>query len=159
MPAPMSGPSPPLRARDRLPCSAPARDRTAGSVRGAVFALVAVILVAGLLPLPAFPVEETRPLDLESLGAPSFESFTARDGLPDGVITAIGVDEDGFAWATSPRGLYRFVGLRSGSSKSGPGIARRIRRDSVWSPGSASCRSSSRSRAGSGRTRPDTAPA
>jgi ligand-binding sensor domain-containing protein len=51
-------------------------------------------------------------LELERLAAPSFESFGARDGLPDGVITAIGVDGEGFAWAGSPRGLFRFVGHR-----------------------------------------------
>lgn len=51
-------------------------------------------------------------LDILALGAPSFESFTARDGLPDGVLTTIGVDADGTAWAASSRGLYRFLGHR-----------------------------------------------
>lgn len=55
---------------------------------------------------------EPAALDLERLAAPSFDSFGARDGLPDGVITAIGVDRDGFAWASSTHGLFRFVGHR-----------------------------------------------
>ena len=52
------------------------------------------------------------PLDLDSLGSPTFESFGPRDGLPDGVLTSITVDRDGFVWATSPRGIFRFEGHR-----------------------------------------------
>ncbi|MEP7002347.1 MAG: diguanylate cyclase, partial [bacterium] len=52
------------------------------------------------------------PLDIRALAAPSFESFSARDGLPDGVIVAIGIDAQGVAWAASPRGLYQFLGHR-----------------------------------------------
>ncbi|MEO8334431.1 MAG: diguanylate cyclase [bacterium] len=52
------------------------------------------------------------PLDIRALGAPSFESYSARDGLPDGVIVSIGVDAGGVAYAASPLGLYRFLGHR-----------------------------------------------
>ena len=54
----------------------------------------------------------SRPLDLDALGSPTFESFGPRDGLPDGVLTGIAVDREGFAWATSPQGIYRFIGHR-----------------------------------------------
>ncbi|MEO8623030.1 MAG: diguanylate cyclase [bacterium] len=52
------------------------------------------------------------PLDIRALAAPSFESFSARDGLPDGVTVAIGIDAEGVAWAGSPHGLYQFLGHR-----------------------------------------------
>lgn len=80
-----------------------------------------------------------RALNLNDLGAPSFEAFTSRDGLPDAVITAIGVDAQGFAWATSARGLYRFVGHRW-QAQTGPEFGRAHRRvtldhtGTLWAP-------------------------
>ncbi|MDQ2664762.1 MAG: diguanylate cyclase [Gemmatimonadota bacterium] len=70
-------------------------------------------LIVALLSLAfAHAGSAQAPLDIRTLGAPSFESFSARDGLADGVITTIGVDADGVAWAASPHGLYRFLGHR-----------------------------------------------
>lgn len=60
----------------------------------------------------AHPGDAQTPLDIRALGAPSFESYSGHDGLPDGVITSIGVDADGVAYAASPLGLYRFLGHR-----------------------------------------------
>ncbi|CAN5528947.1 ligand-binding sensor domain-containing diguanylate cyclase [soil metagenome] len=70
-------------------------------------ALFALALVAG-----AHSTGAQAPLDIRALGAPSFESFSARDGLPEGVLVAIAVDAEGVAWAASPNGLYRFLGHR-----------------------------------------------
>ncbi|REK03577.1 MAG: diguanylate cyclase [Acidobacteria bacterium] len=74
--------------------------------------LVVTLAVALFLLAGTSVAIEVEPLDLRLLGAPAFESFTSRDGLPDGVITTIGVDAEGFAWATSQEGLHRFVGHR-----------------------------------------------
>lgn len=70
-------------------------------------AFLALALVAG-----ARAAAAQTPLDIRALGAPSFESFSARDGLPEGVLVAIAVDAEGVAWAASPNGLYRFLGHR-----------------------------------------------
>ncbi|CAN5921576.1 hypothetical protein BH11GEM2_BH11GEM2_15820 [soil metagenome] len=70
-------------------------------------AFLALALVAG-----ARSTDAQAPLDIRALGAPSFESFSARDGLPEGVLVGIAVDAEGVAWAASPKGLYRFLGHR-----------------------------------------------
>ncbi|HKC25590.1 MAG TPA: GGDEF domain-containing protein, partial [Thermoanaerobaculia bacterium] len=56
--------------------------------------------------------DAARPLDLRDLGAPSFTSFTPRDGVPDSVVTAIASGRDGFVWLASPLGLARYDGHR-----------------------------------------------
>ncbi|HXI12353.1 MAG TPA: diguanylate cyclase [Thermoanaerobaculia bacterium] len=74
--------------------------------------LTLVLVYVLLLLFPAGARAGDGRLDIMALGAPSFESFTARDGLPDGVLTTVGVDAEGTAWAASSRGLYRFLGHR-----------------------------------------------
>lgn len=49
-------------------------------------------------------------LDLLDVGAPSFTNFSPRDGLPNTVITAIQTDREGFVWAASPAGVFRYDG-------------------------------------------------
>jgi diguanylate cyclase (GGDEF)-like protein len=57
-----------------------------------------------------------RPLDLSDLGAPAFANFSARDGLPYTVIVGVVTDRDGFVWAATPIGVFRYDGRRwSGS--------------------------------------------
>jgi diguanylate cyclase (GGDEF)-like protein len=54
----------------------------------------------------------TTPLDLSDLGAPAFGNFSARDGLPYAVSVAVATDRDGFVWAATPAGVYRYDGRR-----------------------------------------------
>lgn len=54
----------------------------------------------------------TRPIDLADLGAPAFSNFFARDGLPYSVVVAVATDRDGFVWAATPSGVYRYDGRR-----------------------------------------------
>jgi diguanylate cyclase (GGDEF)-like protein len=58
------------------------------------------------------PLAATRPLDLADLGAPAFANFFARDGLPYSVVVAVATDSDGFAWAATPAGVFRYDGRR-----------------------------------------------
>jgi diguanylate cyclase (GGDEF)-like protein len=60
----------------------------------------------------ATAVDAARPLDLHDIGAPRFTSFTARDGLPYAVLVDIRTDRDGFVWAASPAGVFRYDGRR-----------------------------------------------
>lgn len=53
-----------------------------------------------------------RPLDLFQLAAPTFTTFTTRDGVPESVIVALATDSDGFVWLASPTGLARYDGRR-----------------------------------------------
>lgn len=53
-----------------------------------------------------------RPLDLADLGAPGFANFYARDGLPYSVVVAVVTDRDGFVWAGTPAGIFRYDGRR-----------------------------------------------
>ena len=53
-----------------------------------------------------------RPLDLFDLGAPSFATFSARDGVPEDVAANVQVDRDGFTWMSSAKGLARYDGHR-----------------------------------------------
>jgi hypothetical protein len=50
------------------------------------------------------------PIDLLDIGAPSFATFTARDGVPESVITDVRTDANGFVWLGSPSGLLRYDG-------------------------------------------------
>jgi diguanylate cyclase (GGDEF)-like protein len=52
----------------------------------------------------------TRPLDLSDLGAPTFTTFSARDGVPESVIVDVQTDHDGFVWLSSAQGLARYDG-------------------------------------------------
>lgn len=60
----------------------------------------------------ASSVADTRPIDLFNIGAPSFTTFSVRDGLPDSVTVSIQTDRDGFVWLGSPHGLARYDGHR-----------------------------------------------
>ncbi len=53
-----------------------------------------------------------RPLNLLDLAAPTFTTFTARDGVPESVIVALATDSQGFVWLASPTGLARYDGHR-----------------------------------------------
>ncbi len=53
-----------------------------------------------------------RPLDLAQVAAPAFVAFSSRDGLPDTVTTDAATDRDGFVWAATPVGPYRYDGRR-----------------------------------------------
>jgi len=53
-----------------------------------------------------------RPLDLFALGAPTFTTFTAGDGVPEAAIVALATDAEGFVWLASPGGLARYDGHR-----------------------------------------------
>jgi diguanylate cyclase (GGDEF)-like protein len=58
------------------------------------------------------PPSATRPLDLADLGAPAFTNFSARDGLPYAVAIAVATDREGYVWAATPAGVYRYDGRR-----------------------------------------------
>ncbi|HEX5305312.1 MAG TPA: diguanylate cyclase [Dyella sp.] len=51
-------------------------------------------------------------LDLAELGAPTFTTFTTRDGLPDPVAVTVRTDARGMAWAGTPHGLAWYDGRR-----------------------------------------------
>lgn len=53
-----------------------------------------------------------KPLDLFDLGAPSFTTFSTHDGLPASIIAEVKVDNQGFVWASTARGLARYDGNR-----------------------------------------------
>jgi diguanylate cyclase (GGDEF)-like protein len=76
----------------------------------------------------ATPLPSTA-LDLLDVGAPSFTNFSPRDGLPDTVMVAIRTDRDGFVWAASPEGVFRYDGRRWVASQD-PAMAHDV--DSLW---------------------------
>jgi ligand-binding sensor domain-containing protein len=51
-----------------------------------------------------------HPLDLLDMGAPTFTTFSARDGVPDSVIVNIQTDREGFVWLASSQGVARYDG-------------------------------------------------
>lgn len=53
-----------------------------------------------------------RSLDLDALGLPSFTAFTTRDGLPDTAAGTLAADAEGYVWAGTALGLYRYDGQR-----------------------------------------------
>ncbi|HEX4479411.1 MAG TPA: diguanylate cyclase [Rudaea sp.] len=59
---------------------------------------------------------DIKPLDLPDMGAPTFTTFSARDGVPDSVIVSVQTDRDGFVWLASSQGLARYDGHRWDSS-------------------------------------------
>ncbi|MGE0640133.1 MAG: diguanylate cyclase [Thermoanaerobaculia bacterium] len=86
-------------------------------------------------PLSAQGPDAFRPIELFDLGAPSFSSFTGRDGAPESVAVAIQTDSEGFVWLASPEGLYRYDGHRWGAISDGrdgapaPGVVYDLTRD------------------------------
>jgi diguanylate cyclase (GGDEF)-like protein len=69
------------------------------------------LLLTGI-PLAAAAVPPQRPIDLFDIGAPSFTTFSTRDGLPAWVMSGVQVDGEGFVWASSAQGLARYDGHR-----------------------------------------------
>jgi diguanylate cyclase (GGDEF)-like protein len=49
---------------------------------------------------------------LGNLSAPNFENFGVKDGLSDEIFSTVGMDSQGFIWAGSASGLFRFDGYR-----------------------------------------------
>ncbi|HEU4615397.1 MAG TPA: hypothetical protein VFS15_25055, partial [Kofleriaceae bacterium] len=75
----------------------------------AISLLLVLWAMAGTAATAAPTVE---PLDLFDIGAPSFTTFSTRDGVPATVTVATEVDRDGFVWLASPAGVYRYDGRR-----------------------------------------------
>jgi ligand-binding sensor domain-containing protein len=86
-----------------------------------------LFLVAGLA--LAHEPSPLRPLNLLDVGAPSFSSFSSREGLPDTVSVSIRTDRDGFVWAASPAGVFRYDG-RHWVASDDPAMAHSV--DSLW---------------------------
>lgn len=94
--------------------------------------LRAIILLLLFVAWPALstgPAAPSRPLDLLDVGAPSFTNFSSRDGLPDTVLVAIRTDSEGYVWAASPEGVFRYDGHRWSASPD-PAMAQDV--DSLW---------------------------
>ena len=49
-------------------------------------------------------------LDLADLSAPSFVTFSARDGVPESVIVGVRTDAEGYVWLASADGVSRYDG-------------------------------------------------
>ena len=73
---------------------------------------VALVLLAAFSASLAAAADSPRPLDLASIGLPSFTAFTTRDGLPDAATITLEVDKDGYVWAGTALGHYRYDGHR-----------------------------------------------
>lgn len=89
-------------------------------------------LFAWLLPLAAatpWTPATAQPLDLHDLGAPAFASFASRDGLPNAVIVDVRTDRDGYVWAASPAGVFRYDG-RHWFASDDPAMAHSV--DALW---------------------------
>lgn len=74
-------------------------------------AMAAAVAFAPAAPLAA-TAPPTQPLDLFDLGAPSFTTFTTRDGLPDPVAVTLATDRQGMVWVGTPHGLAWYDGKR-----------------------------------------------
>ncbi len=48
--------------------------------------------------------------DLDGIAWPNFTHYGSRDGLPDAVLFDVLVDREGFVWAATQAGLYRYAG-------------------------------------------------
>ena len=60
----------------------------------------------------AAAADPPRPLDLFELGAPSFTTFSAASGAPEGVVYSLAVDRRGYVWMATPDTLARYDGQR-----------------------------------------------
>ncbi len=78
----------------------------------AAFMLLLWCLIRATLASSAAAPSPQKPLDLFDLGAPSFTTFSPRDGVPDSVTVSIQVDREGFVWVASPSGIARYDGRR-----------------------------------------------
>jgi diguanylate cyclase (GGDEF)-like protein len=79
---------------------------------GALLGMLLCFAVPAGAQTPASMAASVTPLDLLDLGAPAFTNFTTRDGVPDSGMMSTCVDAEGFVWAASPEGLYRYDGHR-----------------------------------------------
>jgi Predicted periplasmic ligand-binding sensor domain len=75
-------------------------------------ALAALGLWAFAPAVSATAAQGPQPLDLFDLGAPSFTTFTQRDGLPDPVAVTLQTDRKGFVWVGTQHGLAWYDGKR-----------------------------------------------
>ncbi|MEO9077814.1 MAG: GGDEF domain-containing protein, partial [Rhodanobacter sp.] len=57
-------------------------------------------------------MQSPQTLDLFDLGAPSFTTFTTRDGLPGPVTVTVRTDREGVVWVGTPHGLAWYDGKR-----------------------------------------------
>ena len=75
---------------------------------------ILVWTVCAVLPLlaSAQTTQASHPIDLFDLSAPSFTTFSARDGVPESVTVGVQTDREGFVWLASPLGLSRYDGRR-----------------------------------------------
>lgn len=104
--------------KDRLTSATP-RLRTAGTATGNCrqesagkvarrLGLAALLLASSLLVDPS--AGRAAELDLGDLSAPTFVTFTSRDGVPESVASAVQTDKDGFVWLSTAHGLARYDG-------------------------------------------------
>lgn len=87
-------------------------NRSGWFVRWGMAALAVLGLSLPAHPAAAATAQETASLDLFDLGAPSFTTFTTRDGLPDPVVVTVRTDHEGVVWAGTPHGLAWYDGHR-----------------------------------------------
>ncbi len=73
---------------------------------------LAIVGIGAWMHAHAAERDRARPLDLAQVAAPAFTAFTSRDGLPDTVTMDTATDRDGFVWAATPIGPYRYDGRR-----------------------------------------------
>ena len=93
--------------------------------------LLMMLLLSVTEPAPGrdLAVPPPRPLDLQDLGAPAFTNFSSRDGLPDSVVVSVRTDREGFVWAATPAGVFRYDGRRWMASRD-PAMAHAV--DGLW---------------------------
>ncbi len=92
----------------------PAGNRVASGIMMRVVRIAASIVCVVLSSLGSARIglAEQHPIDLFDLSAPSFTTFSARDGVPESVIVSVQTDREGFVWLASPLGLSRYDGRR-----------------------------------------------
>lgn len=79
-----------------------------GILAGAWLLIASMFATASAAALTA----SVQALNLHDLGAPTFTSFSTHDGLPNTVILAVQPDREGFVWAATPNGVYRYDSQR-----------------------------------------------
>lgn len=60
--------------------------------------------------IPTLALAQAPGIDLEELSAPSFVTFSERDGVPEAVAVDVRTDAEGFVWLASAHGLARYDG-------------------------------------------------
>ncbi len=59
---------------------------------------------------PPDPKRDMAPFDIASIGRPSLQTFTSKDGLPQNAITSIVTSSDGLLWIGTKDGLASYNG-------------------------------------------------